>query len=242
MPELHNVDVFFSQQSFQEEDLRGKTAVVIDVLRATTTITTALNNGARQIIPVMDMSDASKMIQSFDPADYLLCGEKDGKKIEGYALGNSPLEYTEDVVSGKTIILNTTNGTKAIKKTSIALRTYIASFLNMDAVTKELLGYDNEIVLVCSGWKGRISFEDSLLAGALIHSLGNGILPENAKDGAKVAFGLYQKYGNDIAGIVKQSDHAKRLKGFVSEDEIDYCCKIDMFDAVPIYSDGIITT
>ncbi len=242
MPEINNIDVYFTQQSVQEEALRGKTAVVIDVLRATTTITTALSNGARQIIPVEDMSEASRMIHSFDSDQYLLCGEKDGKKIDGYALGNSPLEYTEDTIGGKTIIFTTTNGTKAIKKTSIALNTYIASFVNMEAVTQKLFAHDNEIVLVCSGWKGRISFEDSLLAGALIHSLGNGILPKNAKDGAKVAFGLYQKYGKDIASEVKQSDHAKRLKGFVSEEEIEYCCDVDKFSVVPSFADGIITT
>jgi 2-phosphosulfolactate phosphatase len=241
MAELINVDVFFTSQSLQEDTLRGKTAVVIDVLRASSTITTALSNGARQIIPVEDMGEASKLQRTIDSDAYLLCGEKDGKKIDGYDYGNSPLEYTKEAVEDKTIIFNTTNGTKAIKKTGVALQSYIASFLNMAAVAEKLASHDNEIVLICAGWKGRISFEDSLLAGALIHSLGNGELPQNAKDGAKVAFGLFEKYGDDISGIVKQSDHAQRLKSLVSEEEIEYCCQLNKFDIVPEYRDGIIS-
>ena len=240
MPDISNIDVFFSMQSFQEETLRGKTAVVIDVLRATSTIVTALSNGARNIIPVQDMGEASKMSSNIDSDRYLLCGEKDGQKIDGYDLGNSPLEYTEETVGNKTIIFNTTNGTKTIKKASSALHVYIASFLNMQAVVNALQEHDNDIVLICSGWKGRLSFEDSLLAGALIHSLGNGTLPSNAKDGAMVVYGLYEKYGDDIAAIIKQSDHAQRLKGWVDENEIDFCCDVNKFDILPVYNDGII--
>src|SRR5699024_10906834 len=108
----NKVDVFISSQSFQEEDLRDKTVVIIDVLRASSTIATALDHVAKGVISVADMSDASKISQNLDSSYYLLCGEKDGVKIEGYDLGNSPLDYTSEAVESKTIILNTTNGTK----------------------------------------------------------------------------------------------------------------------------------
>lgn len=122
MPDLSYIDVFFSVQTFQEEDLRGKSAVIIDVLRASSSIATAIHNGAKKVIPVEDMSDAVKIAQTMDQSDYLLCGEKDGSKIEGYHLGNSPLEYTPEAIADKTLIFNTTNGTKAIKKANLANR------------------------------------------------------------------------------------------------------------------------
>ena len=240
MPDLNNIDVFFSMQSFQEEELRGKTAVVIDVLRATSTIVTALKNGAKQIIPVEDMGEASKISHNIDSDQYLLCGEKDGVTIDGYDLGNSPLEYTKEAVEGKTIIFNTTNGTKTIKKASVALHVYIGSFLNLNALARALKQHDEELVLLCSGWKGRLSFEDSLFAGALIHKLSKGKLPEDAKDGAKVALGLYEKYGEDLFGIIKQTDHAQRLKGLVKEEEIEFCCQTSKFNILPQFKDGII--
>ena len=109
MSSTNNIDVFFSAQSFQENELRDKSVVVIDVLRATSTIVTAMMNGAKGVIPVEDMGEASRISQSVDSDNYMLCGEKDGAKIDGYDLGNSPLEYTRDTVSGKTLIFNTTN-------------------------------------------------------------------------------------------------------------------------------------
>src|SRR5690554_1115604 len=132
---LNELDVFFSVQTFQEEELRGKTVVVVDVLRATSTIVTALANGAKSVIPVADMGEASRISQSIDSDNYLLCGEKNGVQIEGYDLGNSPLEFTPEVVGGKSLILNTTNGTRAIKKSVGAAEVYIASFLNLASVT-----------------------------------------------------------------------------------------------------------
>src|SRR5690625_5365705 len=103
------LDVFYSAQSFQEEELRNKSVVIIDVLRASSTIVTALNNGAKSIIPVADMGEASKIAQNVDSENYLLCGEKDGVQIDGYDLGNSPLDYKPEVVGGKRLIFNTTN-------------------------------------------------------------------------------------------------------------------------------------
>jgi len=238
---IKNIDVFSSAKSFQEEDLRGKTAVIVDVLRATSTITTALHNGAKGIVAVEDMSDASKIAQNLDAAGYLLCGEKDGVKIEGYQLGNSPLEYSEDVVKGKTLILNTTNGTKAITRSSLAKEILIASFLNLSSIVKELKASGKDIVIVCAGWRGRLSLEDMLCAGQIVHELVDGELFEHARDGAKVAFGLYQKYGDNLLEIVKQTNHAVRLKDLVDSKDVEFCCKVDKCNVVPAMNDGIIT-
>jgi 2-phosphosulfolactate phosphatase len=237
----NHIDVFSSARSFQEEDLRGKTAVIIDVLRATSTITAAINNGAKGVIAVADMSDASKIAQNLDPSRYLLCGEKDGVKIEGYHLGNSPLEYNRDMVDGKTLILNTTNGTKAISRSSLALNIMIASFLNLSAVVNQLKEIDNDIVLVCAGWRNRLSLEDMLCAGQIIHELNDGSLPEHALDGARVAHCLYEKYGPQMPGVIKESNHAVRLSGIVDGNDVDFCSQVDKFDIVPTLEDGIIS-
>ncbi len=242
MSSIRNIDVFFSAQSFQENELRDKSVVVIDVLRATSTIVTAMMNGAKGVIPVEDMGEASRIAQSVDSDNYLLCGEKDGAKIEGYDLGNSPLEYSRDEIEGKTLIFNTTNGTKAIKKSLGSATIYIASFLNLSTIVKALGVEKNEIVLLCAGWKGRLALEDMLLAGNIIYNLSGGKISDDANDGAKVAFGLYEKYSDDIKSVVFQSNHAQRLKDVVGSDDIDYCCQTDITDQLPILHDGIIST
>lgn len=241
MNQTRNTDVFFSAQSFQENELRDKTVVVIDVLRATTTIVTALMNGARGVIPVEDMGEASKISQNVDSDNYLLCGEKDGIKIEGYHLGNSPLEYTPDNVKGKTLIFNTTNGTKAIKKSMGAAGITIASFLNMSAICEFLIRDSRDVVILCAGWKGRLALEDTLLAGAIIYKLYEGLLPETATDGVKVAYGLYEKYINNIPDVILRSNHAIRLADIVGTEDVEYCCKTDICNLLPTLIDGIIS-
>lgn len=241
MVNLTKLDVFYSLHSFQEDELRDKTVVIIDVLRASSTIVTAFMSGAKAIIPVGDMGEASKIAQNVDSDNYLLCGEKDGEKIEGYDLGNSPLEYTKEIVEGKNLIFNTTNGTKAIKKSLGSSKTYIASFLNVGAIVKELENQENDIVLVCAGWKGRLAFEDMLLAGNIIYLMCDGNLPNDSRDGAKVAFGLYDKYGDDISTVIHQSNHAMRLKDIIGTSDIDYCCQVDITDMLPRLKEGMIT-
>src|SRR5690625_4623881 len=165
MPVNKLLHVYYSAQLFQEEALRNNQIFSILFLRDSYRIVTALNNDAKSIIPVADMGEASKIAQNVDSENYLLCGEKDGVQIDGYDLGNSPLDYKPEVVGGKRLIFNTTNGTKAIKKSGGAFRTCIASFLNVSAVVNVLKEEEKEIVLVCAGWKGRLAFEDILLAG-----------------------------------------------------------------------------
>lgn len=241
MANLETLDVFFSAQSFHEEEVRNKTVVVIDVLRASSTIVTALMNGAKGIIPVSDMGEASRISQSVDSENLMLCGEKDGIKIEGYDLGNSPLEYTPEIVEDKTLIFNTTNGTKAIKKAVGASKLSIASFLNLSAVLDSLKDESNGVVLICAGWRGRLALEDMLLAGNIVYNISGGNLPEQARDGAKIAFGLYEKYREDIGGVIHKTNHAVRLKNIAGTDDIDYCSQVDICNLLPVIKDGIIT-
>jgi len=238
---IESLDVFSSAYSFQEEDLRDKTVVMIDVLRASSTMVTALNNGAKGVIPVGDMDDASKISHNLDSQSFLLSGEKDGVTIEGYDLGNSPLEHSRDAVLGKTIILNTTNGTRAIKRSANANRIVVGSFLNLSSVVDYLKESRDEVVLVCAGWRGRLSLEDLLCAGNIIYELYPDQLPQTARDGAKVAFGLYEKFGDDIENSIKSSNYAVRLKDIVGEDDLTYCCQRSTLQVLPVLKDGIIS-
>lgn len=238
---IEALDVFSSAYSFKEEDLRDKTVVIIDVLRASSTMVTALYNGAKGVIAVKDMDDASKYSHSLDTESFLLSGEKNGITIEGYDLGNSPLEHTREAVQDKTIILNTTNGTKAIRRCNLADKIIIGSFLNLETVIEYLRQCDDEVVLVCAGWRGRLSLEDILCAGNIIYEFTSGQLPDSARDGAKVAFGLYEKFGDDIESTIKSSNYAVRLKDIVSEDDLSYCCQRSIMQVLPVLKDGIIS-
>jgi 2-phosphosulfolactate phosphatase len=238
---INQIDVFSSAHSFKEEDVRDKTVVIIDVLRASSTMVTALQNGAKGIIAVEDMDDASKISHNLDAQSFLMSGEKNGVTIEGYDLGNSPLEHTEEVVKGKTIILNTTNGTKAIRRCSLADQIIIGSFLNLKAIVDYLQTLDEEVLLVCAGWRGRLSLEDMLCAGNIIYELCGGQLTAEARDGAKVAFGLYEKFGDDIENSIKSSNYAVRLRDIVSEEDLEYCCQRNTTDILPALNEGIIT-
>jgi 2-phosphosulfolactate phosphatase len=234
------LDVFSTNVSLTEEDARGKTVVVIDVLRASSTIITGLVNGARGVIPAEDMGTAGKIAQNLDPSRYLLCGERDGKQIEGYTMGNSPSEYTAEAVLDKTLILTTTNGTKAIARAHMASVVIIAGFLNADAVVEYLKTVENEILIVCSGWKGRLSLEDMLCAGYIVHALSGGTLPDEAKDGARAAMGLYERYRNELQETVSATNHARRLQSLGYGDDIAFCCTLNRYDVVPKIDDGII--
>lgn len=241
MSQQNKLEVFFSIRSFNEDDLKGKTAIIIDVLRASTTIVAAFQNGAKKIIPVEDMEAGYRIVQNMSIGDYLLCGEKNGVKIEGYHLGNSPSEYTEEMVKDKTIILNTTNGTKTIKKAQNAKNLYIGSFVNQKTILETVKNAEEPVALVCSGWHGYMSLEDTLFAGALIHKLYDNKLPDNASDGVKIAFTLYAKFGDNLEEAVANTDHAKRLQDIAPKEDIAFACKTDLFDVLPSMKDGIIT-
>jgi len=232
------IDVFASASSISDEDVRNKIVVVIDVLRSSSTIITALINGAKEVIPVEDMSAAGKIAQNLDSSRYLLSGEKDGITIDGYHLGNSPFEYDEDVVKGKTLILTTTNGTKAITKAQFAKKVIIAGFNNADAVVEELKKHNGEIAIICAGWKTRISLEDQLCAGYIIRKLMQGVLPDNARDGARMAFVISEKYENQITEIVHLSNHAMRLIELGFEEDIAYCSQLNSTTVIPVLKEG----
>ncbi|WP_448375989.1 2-phosphosulfolactate phosphatase [Fervidobacterium sp.] len=199
---------------------RFEVAVVIDVLRATSTIVTALSNGAEFVMPVEDISIAQS-IKLASP-NLLIAGERGGVKIEGFELGNSPLEFTEEFVYKKGIILTTTNGTKSILKSkNIAERVLIASFLNAGKISEELTKYKT-IALVCAGNDGDLSYEDTQVVGFIIYN----VLKKqdyDLSDTSLVALNLWNSLGKpDFSGI-----HSKKLIQLGFDKDVEWCQNID---------------
>ncbi|PLV59492.1 2-phosphosulfolactate phosphatase family protein [Thermotoga sp. KOL6] len=217
------VDVAMLPCSF----VKSEVAVVIDVLRATSTIVTALANGAKRVIPVRTVKEALEKRRE----NVLICGEREARKIEGFDLGNSPLEYKKEIVFGKVIVLTTTNGTQVIEKIK-SKEIIAASFLNALAVVKYLRD-KRDIVFVCAGTNGEFSSEDFLLAGAIVKRLGR----EDLKDGAHVAKKYFESVKDLREEIKQHSSHARKLISLGFEKDVDYCLRENVSDVVPILVD-----
>lgn len=236
-----DVEVFLSGAQVQEEDVRGRTVVVIDVLRACSTIVTALHHGARAVLPVRDMAQAGRIASNLDPDVYRLGGERGGKKIDGYHLGNSPLAYTREVVEGRDVILNTTNGTKALTRSAAAEHLVAGTFLNADRVLDFIANTDLNLTIVCAGWRNRISLEDTVCAGLLLDRLWQGNRPDTVSDAAHTALTQYQHHRDDVTKMLRHCNHAQRLVDMGREEDVDYCLQLDVLPGLPYYRDNRLT-
>jgi 2-phosphosulfolactate phosphatase len=233
-----DAEVFLTYSNVSEDDVRNRTVVVIDVLRACSTIATALHHGARAVMPVADMAEAGKIAGNLDPDVYRLGGERDGEKIDGYDLGNSPHEYTADVVESRDVILNTSNGTQALSHATAAKHLVAACFLNAGRVVDFVRAVDDEVTIVCAGRQNRLALEDTLCAGLLLERLWNQEEPDVVTDSAHTAFTLYQTDRDDLRAALDGANHAERLvqQGFA--DDLDYCFRVDELPVLPYYTDN----
>ena len=220
----------------EPQQLAGKTAVVIDVLRATTTVVTALAHGAREVLPCLEVADARAKAANY--ANPLLGGERGGLRIEGFQLGNSPAEYDERTVRDRTVIFTTTNGTRAMMRCKLARRVLIAGFVNLSAVCRELEG-EREIEIVCAGTDSHVTREDTLLAGAIVDDLSRLTdLPLKTNDQADIAADAWraavgQMTGRSLLGqALRASRGGRNLIEIGHENDIDLAAEIDRFDLV----------
>ena len=239
---MNNLETLFIPDEIKNTELAGKLVVIIDVLRASSTIVTALANGCLGFIPILSPGQAKKKAQQFEKERVLLGGEREGIKIEGFDLGNSPREYKREAVKDKTIIFSTTNGVKTLEMVKGAHRIIIGSFLNLQAVCNYCTNYKGDILLICAGKDGRFSLEDTACAGMIINSLRD-IFPggHQESDANLTAQLLYEKFGNNILEILRKSQHGRYLESIGLGEDLKFCSQLDFFHIVPIFRDGIIS-
>jgi len=215
-------------------DVRECIVVVIDILRATSTIATALYNGAREVIPV---DSVEKCIRLGKEMACITAGERDGKIAEGLQYGNSSFEYPREFVQGKILVLTTTNGTRllhmAVAKGAKEIIT--GSFLNFSAVCDHLLEKKKNVILACAGWKDKVNIEDTLFAGAVISKLRNEFAIDC--DASNMAACLYEQARGDMYEFMKTNNasHYHRLMNFGVEADIRYCLTPDIANVLPYY-------
>ena len=218
-------------------DVDKSIVVIIDVLRATSTIATALYNGAKSIIPVDSVAECIRIGKQIDS---ITAGERDGKIAEGLEQGNSPFEYPKEFIRDKTLVLTTTNGTKllhmALDKSAKAIIT--GSFSNLSAVCDFLLEQKQHVILGCAAWKNRVNIEDTLFAGAVIDRIGKQFSINC--DSSQMATAMYKEAKADMVEFMKKkkASHYQRLSGFGLEKDIRYCLTEDLANVLVIYEEG----
>ena len=227
---MRSIDVCLTHQDFDNYDHKGKIVVVIDVLRATSTINTILFSGAKSVKPVESLEECMKLKED----GYIVMAERMGKKVEGFDYGNSPSKIEKNLFADRDVGIATSNGTKAIVKTKGSKITLISSFLNLSKVIEYLNTNSRDTLLVCSGWKGSTNLEDTMCAGAIVAGLEN---YDYESDTVVIAKKLYEQSKDDILSSMKKSSHAKRLSGYDNIKDIEFCSEIDKQEILP-YLDG----
>jgi len=232
------IECLFAPGEIDESAVKGKTVALIDILRACTTAAYAMAGGCERIIPVATVEAATNLAASLDKKVTLLGGEREGKRIDGFDLGNSPLEYTSDVVKRKTIILATTNGTRTISMSQGAEEILIASFVNMRSVIDYVAGLNEDLVsVVCAGQDDRFALEDAVCAGMLIERL-CADREVDLSDGARAARLLYGQNEKSIPSLLHDCEHGKYLDGLGFGKDLEACSRVDSLRVLPIVKEG----
>ncbi|MFZ5816663.1 MAG: 2-phosphosulfolactate phosphatase [Bacillota bacterium] len=220
------------------EELAGRVAVVIDVLRATSTICTALANGADTVVPVLTPEEARQVAADNPDREFLLGGERKSVLIPGFHCGNSPLEYTESRVKGRAILFTTTNGTRAIRRAAGADRVYIASLLNAPAVARELAALERDAAICCAGTHDQFSLEDTACAGAILDLLGGPGRPLESNDMGRVAREIFRRYDGRLADLLHLSEHGQNLLKLGLQEDLLFCAQLGTLDLLPRFTEG----
>ncbi len=224
------IDVCFSPALYPLYDSSDSIVVVIDILRATSSICIAFHHGVRSIVPVETIEES----RAYRSKGYLVGAERKGEMVEGFDFGNSPYSYMDPSIRDRDIALTTTNGTQAIRAARNAYQIAIGSFLNFDALCTWLQSQDRNVILLCSGWKNAFNFEDTLFAGAVVQRLLPFYSLNEHRDSALAAMHLYDLAKNDLYGFLEKSSHRKRLEKLHIEDDITFCLSLNKTDVIPV--------
>lgn len=230
MPE-NKLEVVVTPALLPLYEVKGKSIVVIDILRATTSMCVAFQTGVQKILPVSTPEEC-KLFKEFD---FLCAAERNAEKVPGFDLGNSPFEFQHPLLKDRSIAFTTTNGTKAIKaaKEQGAAVIAIGSFLNLKALGAWLMKQNQSAILVCAGWKDKYNLEDTLFAGALVNEVQNYFTIDC--DSALSASLLYNSVSSNLETVVRQSSHAKRFQLLHnSDDDVHFCLQQNTMNLVPV--------
>ena len=233
------IDLFNSIPELEGTPIQDAAALVIDVIRATTTLTEALANGATAVYPVESPEEALRIANSLGREDTIICGERKGLPIEGFDLGNSPREFTGERVEGKKLVMTTSNGTRAFLAAQEAHEVVAASFLNLSAAAGAVAGRDYVVVL-CAGKEDRLSLDDTLCGGHLVrHLVDGGESEADLNDGALAALTLARQHPPS-ADVFLNTRAGQALTGIDLADDLPFCAQVDRHDLVPVMVDRVI--
>ena len=236
------IRVYLTPEDFPPpESLVGKTAVVIDVLRAFSTAACALANGCQAIIPVLSCAEAYEKASSFNNGRAVLGGERNGFKLENFDFGNSPLEYTRDLLAGKILIFTTTNGTRALLYCSQASRVFTASLLSMESVCRQICESDSDVAIFCAGTDGSFSLEDAVCAGLMAEWLSKHSDTFELSRSASEAINYSKQYKGDLLAMLMESEHGQYLKQHGFGDDLEFCSQLNAVPVVGEFKNGRIS-
>lgn len=234
MSSLSRIEVCLSPALLSLHETKEKIVVIIDVFRASSTIVAALDNGATRVVPMSSVEECIEL--GLVTPDSITAGEREGRIAEGLEHGNSPIEYNKDFISGKSLLLTTTNGTKLINMVVDSEEIIIGSFLNLTALCDYLKSKNRDVLLACAAWKDKINLEDSLLAGAVVERLEEHF--EIYDDSGRMCQSMYQQAveQGSIIDFLKSSTHYHRLSGYGLVDDMEYASQIDTHPVVPRFN------
>ncbi len=231
---MKTIDVCLSPELMHLYDVKDRTVVVVDILRATSCMVTAFAHGVHSITPIADLEQCRVMHEK----GYITSGERNGEKVPGFDKGNSPFEYMNDEIKGQRLAFTTTNGTLALEKSKGAREVIIGSFLNLSAVVKYLLLGEHSVLVVCAGWKGRVNLEDTLFAGAVVEKLKDYLGPDC--DAPLAARHLYTLAKDNLAAFLSESSHVKRLNRLNIYRDFEFCLKHNEYAVLPKLRHGVL--
>jgi 2-phosphosulfolactate phosphatase len=232
MEQAHEVQVHLLPCLAPAGSLKGGVAVVIDVLRASTTIVHALAAGCSCVRPCLEIDEAKALADSMRAGRVLLAGERDGAPLPGFDLGNSPAEFTPQICKGKNLVLTTSNGTRALLRAAEAERVLVAAFVNYSAVCEQLRQEKRTIHLICAGTAGQVTLEDAVLAGAMVDYLCE-VGEVEVNDAARLAWDCYENHGRMLLGALEVSHGGANLRRLGYDDDIRAAAAVDKFALVP---------
>jgi len=234
-----NIELYLTPLPLAEADIEDKTVVVIDVLRFSTSACAALMAGAKGVIPIEESGEAAELRAKLGINSTVLAGERGGKRIDNFDLGNSPAEFTKETVGGRFVVMTTTNGSAMFKKTGKAWQVFAGALVNASRIVEKIKENSKDLVIACSGNRGNFSIEDTLCGGLIIERLfSNGASGHKLNDAASMALQLYHNNSDSLYETIEKGEHARFLSGIGFKDDIGTATAVDSMPIRPVLNNG----